>query len=78
MARIVPAIPIMKMKCAPNRDRRDEPGDDVCECVDPIGRCPMWAFDKIEISFNSRSNGADIAVVSATRQADFCTPPGWR
>jgi len=34
MAGLVPAIPIMKMKC--------------------------------------RSNGADIAVVSATRQADFC------
>jgi hypothetical protein len=30
MAGLVPAIPIMKMQCSPNRDRRDEPGDDVC------------------------------------------------
>jgi hypothetical protein len=37
MAGLVPAIPIMKMKCPPNRDRRDEPGDDVCERVDLIG-----------------------------------------
>jgi hypothetical protein len=31
MAGLVPAIPIMKMKCPPNRDRRDEPGDDVSQ-----------------------------------------------
>ena len=39
MAGLVPAIPIMKMQCSPNRDRRDEPGDDVCERVDLTGTC---------------------------------------
>jgi hypothetical protein len=35
----------------------------------------MSTLDKIEISFNFRSSGADIAVVSATRHADFA--PAW-